>query len=289
MKKVLKNAQIELTVDSFGAEMHSILHENTEYLWQADGEFWARHAPVLFPIVGKLKGGQYTYEGQTYKMGGHGFARDNEFELVEASDEKLIFEMKSSAETLAHYPFAFNFRVIYELNENKIKVRYEVVNEDEKMMKFGVGAHPAFNVPLMKGSFSDYKLTISPSEKRTFVPLDPPSGTLKVAEKQVVEVSELPLTRELFKEDALVYTSSEAMSVSLTNSLDTQGVTVSWQGMPYFGLWSPYPKEAPFVCIEPWCGLADDAATDGDLATKFGINSLPAGQKFACEYEIEIK
>lgn len=290
MKTVLKNSQLEVAIDTFGAEMHSIQKDGIEYLWQADAKFWGRHAPVLFPIVGKLKNGTYNYDGKAYKMGGHGFARDNEFELVSADENQVRFELRQSDETLAHYPFKFTFNVSYELNGNKIKVRYEVSNEDEKEMKFGVGAHPAFNVPLIegKGSFEDYKLTISPAEKRTFIPLDPPSGTLKVAEKKEVEVAELPLTRELFEQDALVYSSSEAMKVSLTNSQDAHSVSLSWQNMPYFGLWSPYPAEAPFVCIEPWCGLADDAATSGDLASKFGINTLAPKAKFACEYEIEI-
>jgi galactose mutarotase-like enzyme len=288
MENILKNEQLTVVIDTFGAEMHSIKHDGIEYLWQADPAFWGRHAPVLFPIVGKLKNGEYHLNGETYKMGGHGFARDNAFEVVKSSEDELIYELRSSNETLTTYPFKFVFRVIYQLSENKIKVRYEVKNEDEKFMSFGVGAHPAFNVPLKSGTFEDYKLTISPAEKRTFIPLDPPSGTLKLDDKSEVVVSELPLTRELFEQDALVYHSSDEMKVALTNSLDEHGVTLTWKEMPFFGLWSPYPAEAPFVCIEPWCGLADDENTDGDLTTKFGINELAPEGKFSCEYVIEI-
>lgn len=288
MENILKNGQLKVIVDSFGAEMHSIQHDELEYLWQADVKFWGRHAPVLFPIVGKLKNGTYHYEGETYKMGGHGFARDSEFELIKQNDTELVYELRDSEDSLAHYPFKFVFRVSYELDGNKIKVRYEVKNEDEKFMCFGVGAHPAFNVPLKNGTFEDYTLTVSPAEKRTFIPLDPPSGTLKLDDKVEENIKELPLTRKLFEQDALVYTSSDEMEVSLTNSIDKHGVTLSWENMPYFGLWSPYPNEAPFVCIEPWCGIADDENTDGDITTKFGINELAPEGKFSCEYTITI-
>lgn len=221
-------------------------------------------------------------------MGGHGFARDNDFELIKKSDNELVFELRDNEDSLNHYPFHFNFRVSYKLVENKIRVRYEVKNEDEKFMSFGVGAHPAFNVPLKNGTFEDYQLTVSPDEKRTFIPLDPPSGTLKLDERVETQVNTLPLTRELFDKDALVYTSSDEMKVSLTNKLDERGVTVTWKDMPYFGLWSPYPNEAPFVCIEPWSGIADDENTDGDITTKFGINQLAPEGSFSCEYTIEI-
>lgn len=289
MQYTLKNSQVTVQVDTFGAEMHSIEHEGMEYLWQADPKFWGRHAPVLFPIVGKLKNGSYRYADKTYQMSGHGFARDNEFELIRATQDELVFELHENEDSLNHYPFHFNFRVSYKLSANKIRVRYDVKNEDEKFMSFGVGAHPAFNVPLENGKFEDYQLTIKPDVARTFIPLDVPTGTIKVDERKEVTVSTLPLTRALFEQDALVYSSSDEMSVSLTNSIDDHGVTVSWKDMPYFGLWSPYPSEAPFVCIEPWCGIADDQNTDGDLITKFGINELAPDGKFSCEYTIEIK
>jgi len=288
MKTTLSNEKLQLEINSFGAELNSIQHEGIEYLWQADKSFWARHAPVLFPIVGKLKEGQYQLDGETYQMPGHGFARDNDFELIKEDSDEVIFELRENEDSLNKYPRKFRFRVAYKLTDNKIRVRYEVKNEDEKFMPFSLGAHPAFNVPLKSGAFEDYKLTISPDEKRDFIPLDPPTGLLKLDEKKEEAVSELPLNRDLFKEDALVFSSSKKMAVSLTNSVDEHGVSLSWKNMPYFGLWSPYPAEAPFVCIEPWCGLADDENTDGDLTTKFAINELAPEGKFVAEYEIEI-
>ncbi|MEY8538098.1 aldose 1-epimerase family protein [Lactococcus muris] len=288
MKHTLKNDTLTVEVNAFGAELNSVKKDGIEYLWQADADFWGRHAPVLFPIVGKLKEGQYIYEDKVYAMSGHGFARDSVFTLVKEEEDELIYELVSTAETLASYPFEFSFKVVYKLMDNQIRVRYQVENKDHKQMIFGLGAHPAFNVPIEKGTFEDYKLTVFPSEKRTFIPLDLPTGMLKREEQAEVEVSELPLKHELFAKDALVYTSSDEMSVALTNSLDKRSVKVTWKEMPFFGLWSPYPAEASFVCIEPWAGIADEVATSGQLTEKFGMNQLDPQEEFSCTYIVEI-
>lgn len=288
MKTTLKNEILSLQINTAGAELNALQKDGVEYLWQADKAYWARHAPVLFPVVGKLKNGDYRYNDKTYQMPGHGFARDNDFTLIEEKDDELIYELRENADSLNKYPFKFRFRVSYKLKANTIRVRYEVKNEDEKFIYFGVGAHPAFNVPLEKGTFEDYTLTIEPADKRDFIPLDPATGLIKFDEAHETKSAPLPLSRELFSQDALVYKSSKKMAVSLTNNQDSRSVKISWKDMPYFGLWSPYPADAPFVCIEPWSGIADDENTDGDLTTKVGINEVAPEGKFACEYTIEI-
>ena len=288
MKNKLENKQLEVITDSFGAEMHSIRHDGIEYLWQADPEFWARHAPILFPIVGKLTNDEYYYDSKSYKMEGHGFARDSEFKLISTSTDEIIYELTDSANSLEKYPFHFNLKITYKLVENRITVNYAVRNTDKKTIYFGIGAHPAFNVPLEQGSFEDYYLSIDPTEKRAHIPIDPATGTLKLSEAEDVSDYKKKLTHELFSSDALVYTSSDKMTVSLENNLDDRSVSVSWEKMPFFGLWSPYPKKAPFVCIEPWCGVADIQTIDADLTIKFGINTLEPDQVFECSYVIEV-
>ncbi|MFV0555995.1 MAG: aldose 1-epimerase family protein [Lactovum sp.] len=288
MENILENDQLMIQVDSYGAELHSIKKNGAEYLWQADKSYWARHAPILFPIVGKLKDGEYRLADQTYQMSGHGFARDHEFQLIKVDKDELVYELTETEDSLNRYPFEFRLRVSYKLKKNKIRIRYSVKNKDEKFMYFGIGAHPAFNVPIEKGSFEDYKLEISPSENREFIPLNLSDATLNLNERKEVELESLSLTHDLFKKDALIFKSSPEMSVSLTNSQDERKVKLSWKDMPYFGLWSPYPTEAAFVCIEPWCGLADAEDTDGDLSTKFAINELESEATFKCEYTIEI-
>ncbi|MCL2676665.1 MAG: aldose 1-epimerase family protein [Streptococcaceae bacterium] len=288
MRTTLENEKLTVSVDTFGAELQSIMKDQVEYLWQGDEAFWGRRAPILFPIVGKLKNGQYKIEEQPYQLSQHGFARDNEFQMVIQTKDEVIYELISTDETMINYPFEFLLRVSYKLKGSQIHVRYQVQNKGENFMYFGIGAHPAFNVPLENGSFEDYKLTVSPDESRQFIPFNSENGTVQIDKSENRQLRELPLTHELFAQDALIYKSSKKMEVTLSNDKDSRSVKVSWENMPYFGLWSPYPKEAPFVCIEPWCGLTDDANTDGDISTKFAINELAPEEKFNCEYVIEI-
>lgn len=289
MQKKLENRELSLVIDSYGAELQSILHQDVEYLWQGDSEFWGRRAPVLFPVVGKLKNGQYQAENAVYKMGGHGFARDSEFELIAEKKEQLTYELKWNEETLLQYPYRFVLQITYKLIDNKIQISYSVENQGEPELYFSIGAHPAFNVPLETGKFEDYKLLISPREKRQKVPLDATTGLISAnGIKDEKKIYEIPLTHELFKEDALIFKSSPVTKVSLVSKKNDRSVTVSWEGMPYFGLWSPYPKEAPFVCIEPWSGLADDKNTDGNILNKYAIQKLSSRETYSCQYEIEI-
>lgn len=284
----LSNDVLNIAIQKFGAELHAIQKDGIEYLWQGNPDFWARQAPILFPIVGKLKNGTYTFENETFKLGGHGFARDQAFELIEKDADKVVFELRANRETLAVYPFEFRLRVTYVLKGHDLTVKWEVKNLDEKDLYFGIGAHPAFNVPLENGSFEDYQLSISPAKSRQFIPLNPETGVLDLTQKAVLNQSQFNLRRDLFKQDALIFETPEATEVLLSNTKDDRSVKIAWDNMPFVGLWSPYPADAPFVCIEPWCGIADDANTDGDLTTKYGINTLAHGKKFKASYTITI-
>ena len=236
-----------------------------------------------------MKNGSYTYDNETFKLGGHGFARDQVFKLLESEADEAIFELRTSRETRAVYPFDFRLRITYKLIGNRLTVKWEVKNLDDQEMYFGIGAHPAFNVPLENGTFEDYRLTISPAKSRQYIPLNPATGVLDLSQKHAVDQNDFTLTRELFKDDALVFETPEATEVCLSSTINDRSVKISWEDMPFVGLWSPYPAEAPFVCIEPWCGIADDQNTDGDLTTKFGINTLAHGKKFKASYTITIK
>lgn len=292
-QETLKNQKLTVIVDSLGAELQSIkTADGTEYLWQGDKEFWSRRAPILFPIVGKLKNGSYIYNNQKYNMSGHGFARDNEFEvkqgLLSELKHELEYELRENEGTLNTYPFKFSLKVQYKLNDSAIEVKYIVKNLDEKVMFFGIGAHPAFNAPIKKGNFEDYKISILPDKERKIIPLNTAEGTLLLDQSVVKGESEFPLTRELFSGDALVFETPEKTDVIISNAIDDRNVKISYENMPFLGIWSPYPAEAPFVCVEPWCGIADDDQTDGNIATKFGINELLPDEKFECKYTIEI-
>ena len=166
----LQNTLLSVKVKSFGAELCSVISKETsiEYIWQADETVWARHAPNLFPIVGKLKDGEYQYQSKTYRLPQHGFARDNEFICVEHTDDYLLFELTASDKTLVNYPFHFCFQVGYKLIDNKVVTSYSVFNPDSCDLYFSVGAHPAFNCPLQKNElFEDYELVFNDKSKLT--------------------------------------------------------------------------------------------------------------------------
>ena len=142
----ISNHFLSVNVNSFGAELCSVYSPETaiEYIWQADPSVWARHAPNLFPLVGKLKEGSYVHEGAVYKLPQHGFARDQDFVCIEESEHKLCFELTATEQTLKDFPFHFSLQISYTLTEHKIRVDYSVFNPDSKELYFSLGAHPAF-------------------------------------------------------------------------------------------------------------------------------------------------
>lgn len=282
---ILKNDQLQIAIAAKGAEIQSIQSaDGTEYIWQADPAFWNRHSPVLFPIVGKLKDDQYTVGGETYHLSQHGFARDLEFTVAVQTENQVTFALKANEETLEKYPFRFLLEIQYVLEGNKLEVGYRVKNEGDDKMYFAIGAHPGFNVPLTDGNdFSDYVIEITPQKGRKQIPVSK-EVLLKLQEAKVNEATEISLSRELFAEGVLIFETTGETQVSLSSKKENHKVTFEYSDMPYLGIWSPYPAEAPFVCIEPWCGVADTVDTDGSLEKKLGINQLSGQGEFESGY-----
>ncbi len=288
MNYQISNHFLTVTVSSHGAEIQSVRDQNTnrEYMWQADPTIWGRHAPVLFPFVGRLKNDQYTYQGKVYHMGQHGFARDLEFELERQEKEALVFLLKDSPETFKNYPFHFEFRVTYRLLNNLVQVKFNVKNLTDHEMIFGVGGHPGFNVPLEDGlKKEDYYFSFLPSTSRIQVPLkapyvDWPNRSLAATD------SLISLSDHLFKNDALIFELSGETKISLRTEKSDYHINVWIPEAPFVGVWSQYPKTGPYVCIEPWWGLADLWQHDGNLETKRGMNHLDAGQDFETRFSM---
>lgn len=285
---VIENDVMRAEFTDKGAECCRLYNKETklEYLWDADPKFWGRHAPVLFPIVGKLKDNHYQYNGQTYELSGHGFARDMTFDLFKQEEDMISFLLTDNDETYQHYPFHFRLKVTYQLKDTKLHVFYQVENLDNKEIYFSIGGHPAFNVPLKEGTWQDYRLTIKPISQQCRYYVD---GVL-IDDNQTIK-EELPfdwrLTHDLFKNDALIYETPGDTTITLSNRLDKHGVTVEYQHVPYVGIWSPYQTEAPFVCIEPWWGMADTTSTDGKIEHKKGIIKLDVNDYWSGTYSID--
>lgn len=286
----LKNQYLTVQINEAGAELSSVKSaEGVEYMWQADPKFWGRHAPVLFPIVGRLKDDQYTVAGQAYHMGQHGFARDNDFTVVAQTSTSATLELTDNATTRAMYPFAFRLRLIYTLKDHELTVAYDVHNPANQDLLFSIGGHPAFNVPLADphGRLENYTLTVAPKKVYPHIPLQAPLNDAANTD-QLDLTKPLPLTRDFFKDDAVILDlDHQETTLMLSSDLDDHGVAMTIENAPYVGTWSPYPADAPFVCLEPWWGIADNVATDGQLSHKMGINRLAANQTFNAQYEIK--
>lgn len=273
-----------------GAELCHLVSKDSgfDYIWQADPQYWGRHAPVLFPFVGRLKDDQYQYEGKTYQMGQHGFARDCDFTVTAQTTNAVTFNLKDSPITRVNYPFAFSLDITYTLKDSQLTVAYHVANPAVKPLYFSIGGHPGFNVPMSAElSFEDYYLSYEPKKTRVQVPLAGPYSDL--AHKTLAPTdTDLDLTHELFKNDAMIYELHHQNRFTLKSEKNYRAISLIVEDAPYVGIWSAYPKQAPYVCIEPWWGIADRVDSTGELTQKTGINRLNAGETFDRHYMIQV-
>lgn len=287
----LKNDILTVEVSGHGAELTSIRKGSTEYLWQADPTFWGRHSPVLFPIVGSVWEKRYRVEGKEYELGQHGFARDMDFTLVNATETEVRYRLESTPETLAKYPWPFVLEIAYRLHDGNLDVIWEVSNPGTEEMFFQIGAHPAFCYP-------DYD---PQTMERGFLSFDRNEGLecIRIKEKGCVDAETryplevpqdglLPLTRETFDAiDTIMLQDSQIGKVTLHRADGSPWLSLSFDA-PVVGIWSPPTKNAPFICIEPWYGRCDRAGFEGDYREKDWINRLGAGETFRSVYTISI-
>lgn len=288
--QVLENSNLIIEVKSTGAELSRVFSKknNTEFLWHGDAKHWGRRSPVLFPIVGRLKDNETFIDDVSYNMNQHGFARDMEFKLVESTSNSLTYLVKDNEESKKRYPYAFELTIKYTLLDSSVKVEWFVKNTNDSEMYFSIGAHPAFNVPFNEDeSLSDYYLDFNVSGDVNQYLLDGPfvSNIVKAD-----EISSLDIKPELFINDALIYDNVD--SISICSRKNNSKINVSFKDFPLVGIWSPYYSEtntiAPFICIEPWHGIADKLDSNKEYKSKFGINKLLPNELFSTLYDIEI-
>lgn len=289
----LKNDQLSVTIKKQGAELASVVDRATgyEFLWQADETYWGRHAPVLFPIVGRLKDNQYLYKGHLYEMNQHGFARDSLFEVVECTDNSALFRLESTEDTKKVYPFDFTLYIQHQLLRDHVITKYKVVNvSKDEPMYYAIGGHPAFNVAHKETEdgqfeFDQVSLQIEPHSELIQYPLNE-QGLIKEKEAFQVYLMEMPLTHETFKNDALVYKLNKWSTIELKDKTNRVYILIQTSNLYYLGIWSPYPAQAPFVCIEPWAGIADAEETSGKLEDKIGIHQLEPTEEASHEFSM---
>ncbi|QEA32361.1 aldose 1-epimerase family protein [Secundilactobacillus malefermentans] len=286
----LKNDFLTVQINEKGAELTSVIDndEHFEYMWQGNKETWNRHAPVLFPIVGRLQDDSYEDENQHYHMTQHGFARDYDFVVESQTDSKVVLSLADSAETRKIYPFEFKLTMMFELDDHALMVSNTVANQSARELLFSIGNHPGFNVPMANSTtdFADYNLMFSPKKVYKTIPLVGPFSDLTNPGELELK-RPLPLTHNLFEHDAqILKLDGEETTVMLSTTANDHGVALTVQNAPYLGIWSTYPTEGAFVCIEPWWGIADTVNANGQLAHKADIRKLAIGQEETFTYQI---
>ncbi len=282
MITTLTNSDVTAKIKHLGAELCSLKsNANTEYIWEGNPEFWGKHSPVLFPIVGTLKNNSYQYNHTEYHLSRHGFARDAEFELIDKQENSATFSIQSNTETRKVYPFDFELQINYTLENNSLSIRYKVINTGNTAMPFSIGAHPALALPC---DFEDYSIAFEKEEPLVYHLLEKDLIS-DITETLEVENNQLHLNYQLFENDALIFKSLQSKALTI-NKNGNPVLKVSYEDFPHLGIWTKI--NAPFICIEPWFGYSDSVESTGDLFEKEGIQILDSNATFNAKFSIEI-
>jgi galactose mutarotase-like enzyme len=285
----IENDKLKISIKNKGAELDMLLNKETgtDYLWNANPKVWPKKSPILFPIVGNIKNNTYYYKNKPYHLSRHGFARDHDFELTHQTTDSLTMTLKSNEATLAVYPFLFKLAVTYTISGNKLTVKYIVTNEGNDNMYFSIGGHPAFKLPLENHlSYDDYYIAFSDIEDARRWAISPNGLIEPTTYPFIINSNELHLSKELFKNDAVVFKYLNSTTVTLKAKRGRYGVHVHFPRFPFLAFWAA--PNADFVCIEPWCGIADATTTDQQLINKEGINLLTPGETFERAWAVEV-
>lgn len=282
MDITLKNGEVSAKIISKGAELKSLVVGGRELMWSADPAFWGKTSPLLFPMIGTLKDGKTIINGAEYKISKHGFARDLELTPEDFNGNSAMFSLRQSDYTKAMYPFNFTFTVRYTLKADGVTVTYRVHNDSDTDMPFCIGAHPAFATP---GDMSDYRLQFLKPETAAVPNYNLATGLHEEHNRRELmkDSTELQLSHEMFYEDVCYFDKINSRQVELLNK-DNIGVRVDFPDFTSLGVWQA--KDAPFLCIEPWCGSADFDDCTGVFAEKRGIEILPPDGGKAFTYSI---
>lgn len=288
--KLLENNSLLIEVKDIGAELCRIFSKknNSEILWNGNSKYWGRHSPVLFPIVGRLKDNETFIDGNSYTMSQHGFARDMKFELIDSTSTSLTYKLTDSDESKKIYPYSFELVIKYILLDSIVQIDWTVKNTNDYEMYFSIGGHPAFNVPFNSNEIlSDYYLDLKLCGNVHQYLLDGPFVSDVIATNNSCI---LDINPELFINDAIIYDNVE--SITICSKKNSNKVNVSFKNFPLVGIWSPYYSSdnsiAPFICIEPWYGVADSISSNKDYKSKLAINKLSPNEVFSASYSIEV-
>ncbi len=284
----IENELLKVVIAPKGAELQSLYSKMTglEYLWSGDPAFWSKRSPVLFPIVGSLKDNSYLFQGKTYSLPRHGFARDMEFEMEKQGGKEAIFLLRSNEETKKNYPFDFEFRIRYQLLGDELSTEYLIKNTGSGTMFFSVGGHPAFRLPIAPGTaYSDYFLKFEETEDLNRWPISKEGLILPETIPVLEDSNTLMLNKSLFYQDALVFKYPTSSVISVLSKKTLHGIQFEMGEFPFLGIWAA--KDADFICIEPWCGIADSENSTRRLEHKEGIEKAMPGNTFSRQWRVK--
>lgn len=282
MLVTIQNESYTATISSLGAELQSF-RENSglEYIWDGKEEFWSGRSPVLFPIIGNLRNDEIQINGKSYLIPKHGFSRRMEFSVLEQAADRVTFELKAGEQTLAQYPFLFSLQLTYRFTQDGLRIDYRIINQGEEKMIYCFGTHPAFRCPLYEGeSFDDYRVSFNKTETGQSLVYENKIHEVDLDQRvDVLKNSGFDLNHKLFANDALIFESITSDAVRLLHREKGHGVELRFGKFSAIGIWTPAHAPAPFVCLEPWNGMAVRTDEGDDFASKrFAKELMPSGE-----------
>ncbi len=290
MLYTIKNNYLEVTISDNGAEIKSIKYLGKDYLHDSNPVYWGRSAPLLWPNIGTIKDGYATIDNIKYPMKKHGFLRDTLVKLSQLLDDKVTFEVTSSADTLKLYPYDFKILITYELVDQSINSYLEFTNNSKTEMPFNLGLHPAFKVPLNENEkFEDYKIIFDVPGTYEMPTVNLKDGTIDYDNRcrTFNDLKELPLNYSDYDFDALVFENIKAHQVTLTNKNETNGVIFNFEDFPMLGIWTPCNIKSPFICLEPWIGCADAPTSNNEFKSKRDLICVNPNESKTIKYSLK--
>lgn len=283
MTTTITNSKLSATINHKGAELISLqtIAQKREYIWEGNPEFWDKHSPILFPIVGTLKNNSYTFKNKIYHLSRHGFARDLFFNLISEKESELVFSTKATNDTKKVYPFNFELQIVYALKNYELEISYNILNTNSEALYYSIGGHPAF---ALADEFQNYSLQFEPDEELLSFKLE--NGLLSENSKKMKLLNnQLPLTYSLFEDDALIFKKLHSKNIQiLENQIPI--LNFKFKDFPNFGIWTK--QNAPFICLEPWIGYSDIVSSTGKIEEKEGIQLLQGNSSITYSFSIEI-
>lgn len=283
----IANECLTVGIEDFGAQLASVRsHSGTEYLWQGDADIWARRAPILFPILGRLKDNTYLLQGQPYTIPTHGFARDMVFEVVEQSPTRASFRLTDTPETRKVYPFAFSLTVTYALEGSRLTKSHRIENHSSVEMLYELGAHDGFQAPLSQGEkMGDYAIRLPGLDAIAPYGMDEACMVTPKGDSIPLTEGRMPLTPATYGLDTVILDQPPQARAVLADGQDRPRVTVDFGDFAYLGIWTQNkPFDTNYVCIEPWTTLPDATFVGRELGDKAGIRRLAPGASEVLAY-----